>query len=500
MSSPREQRNALYRQVIEQAVPFGAETVKETMRELARNDLFFLLTKVLGREDVNRDWLFDRCMEVQQEPNGYLDLWARGHYKSTIITYAKTIQDLLSNSNLTFGIFSHTTPIAKAFLNQIKTEFETNERLKQLFDDVLYQNPKKESPLWSVDRGIVIKRSGNPKEATVEASGLVDGQPTSKHYSHLIYDDVVTLESVSTPEMISKVTNAFKLSLNLGAENGVIRGIGTRYHYQDTYKTIIENKTLVPRIYKATDDGTPYGRPVMLTQEQLDKKREDFGSFVFACQMLQDPRADDVSGFNVADMRYYKDKPPLAGLNIYILVDPADSKGKKNDYTSMWVVGLGPDRNYYVLDGLRDRLNLTERTNALFSLVQQYYPLNVGYEKYGMQCDIQHIEYVQEEKNYRFNMVEVAGSISKVARIMALVPSFEEHRWFFPEKLLKPTYDGKVIDLIDIFRKKELKDFPLVEHDDMLDCMARILAPELQAMFPLTNTDMSEVSVAKTVY
>ena len=50
-------------------------------RWLARNDLFYLLTIVCKRQDIDRDWLFERCREVQLEPNGYLDLWAREHGK-----------------------------------------------------------------------------------------------------------------------------------------------------------------------------------------------------------------------------------------------------------------------------------------------------------------------------------------------------------------------------------------------------------------------------------
>ena len=50
---------------------------RERKRHLARTDLFYLLIAVLGRRDLNRDWLFERCREVQAAPNGYLDLWFR---------------------------------------------------------------------------------------------------------------------------------------------------------------------------------------------------------------------------------------------------------------------------------------------------------------------------------------------------------------------------------------------------------------------------------------
>jgi hypothetical protein len=158
--------------------------------------LWVLLCYGLGRKDAYNQWVFERCLEVQAEPDGYLDLWAREHWKSSIITFAKTIQDILRNPEQTFGIFSHTRPIAKAFLRQIKQEFERNERLKRWFPDILYTDPHKDSPKWSEDEGIVVKRKGNPKEATVEAWGVVDGQPTSKHFGVMIFDDVVVQDDL----------------------------------------------------------------------------------------------------------------------------------------------------------------------------------------------------------------------------------------------------------------------------------------------------------------
>src|SRR5262245_17031931 len=42
----------------------STELLREVKRWLARNDLFFLLTVVCKRRDLNHDWLFDRCREV----------------------------------------------------------------------------------------------------------------------------------------------------------------------------------------------------------------------------------------------------------------------------------------------------------------------------------------------------------------------------------------------------------------------------------------------------
>lgn len=234
----------------------------EDLRALCSGDLFFLLVYAMRRKDMDNDWIFARCREVQGNPDGYLDLWAREHYKSTIITVGLTILNILNNPDITVGIFSHSRPIAKAFLRQIKREFETNRVLQELFPHICPPG-RGETRTWSEDGGIVVRRGGNPKENTVEAWGLVDGQPTGKHFDLLVYDDVVTLESVSTPEQIRKTTEAWRLSLNLGARGGARRMIGTRYHANDTYAELLKQKSVVPRLYPATVDGTLEGEPVL---------------------------------------------------------------------------------------------------------------------------------------------------------------------------------------------------------------------------------------------
>jgi phage terminase large subunit-like protein len=113
--------------------------------------------------------------------------------------------------------------------------------------------------------------------------------------------------------------------------------------------------------------------------------------------MLQDPAADESQGFKREWIRYYDEVFP-GGLNKYILVDPANGKRKHNDYTAMWCLGLGKDQNIYVLDILRDRLNLTERARVLMEWHRKWQPQRrhgVRYEKVGMQADIDHIKDVR---------------------------------------------------------------------------------------------------------
>lgn len=476
----------------------GAQRIV-AMRHLCRTDLFYLLRFAMNRPDMQRQWLFDRCREVQAMPNGMLDLWSREHYKSTIITFGKSVQDILASHGddplpayggreMCIGIFSHTRPNAKGFLRQIKYEFESNELLRELFPDILWDNPTRDAPKWSEDDGIIVKRRSNPKEASVEAWGLVDGQPTGKHFPILNYDDVVTRESVTSPEMMKKTTEATELSYNLGTDGGVRRFIGTRYHYNDTYRTLIERGTVTPRIRLATHDGTLDGELALWDRETLREKRRDMGPYTFGAQIMQNPTADATNGFKREWIRHYAGSDG-AGMTKYILVDAANEKRKTSDYSAYWVIGLGEDRNYYVLDIVRDRLNLTERSATLFRLHRKWRPHQVRYERYGLQGDVQHIRAEQERMNYRFEIIEVGGSTPKNDRIRRLVPAFEQGRWYFPFSHAYTDYERRTRDLVRDFIEEEYAPFPVGQHDDMLDSLARIEEPELPLLWPMPVED-----------
>lgn len=463
----------------------SASSRYHALRLLARQDLYFLLRYLLNRPDMEHPWLLSRCQEVQANPDGFLDLWARGHYKSTIITYAKTIQDILGSHGedplpeyegleLTVGFFSHTRPIAKAFLRQIKYEFENNELLLDLFPDVLYRNPEAQSPRWSEDNGLVVRRQSNPKEATLEAWGLIDGQPTGKHFNVLVYDDVVTRASVSNPDMIRKTTEAWELSLNLGDRAPRKRSIGTRYHFADTYRALMEREAVIPRLHPGTSDGTLTGPPVFLTPAEFSQKVREMGPYAASSQLLLNPIADSLQTFKREWLRYYGDAGNWRQMNRVLICDPANEKKKDSDWTAMAVMAKGPDQNLYLLDGIRDRLSIKERAAAYIGLHRRWKPQHAVYEKYGIQTDIEYIKTVQDRDNYRFEIEEVGGQMKKIDRVNRLIPMASEGRLWLPEVCMKTQYDGRVVDISRVLVEEELMPWPVPPHDDMVDCMSRI--------------------------
>lgn len=206
--------------------------------------------------------------------------------------------------------------------------------------------------------------------------------------------------------------------------------------------------------------------------------------------------------FAKENLHFYKSVDPEM-LNRYLLVDPATSKKKTSDYTTIFVFGVGEDRNFYWLHMLRDRLDLDERTLAVIRLHRRFKPLLVGYEEYGMQSDIAHLEGLMEKLHYRFPVLSLGlkgphRTLSKQDRIRTLVPFFNAGRVWLPESQVVTLADGRQEDIVPIFIEKEYVKYPGVQHDDMLDVMSRMADPTMDVQFPVNQEDYAPSSLGAT--
>lgn len=429
---------------------FAARFGKRALALLGCNDRYFLLTMLMRRVDAIHPWIYERAREVEARPDGYLDLWARFHYKSTLITFAGGIQDTLIEPELRTSIFSNTNEIARPFIAQIKEELEGNEYLKDIYADVLWQEPRKEAPSWSIQGGLTVKRAGNPREATFEGHGLIDALPTGKHFPKLIYDDIITESNVTNPEQVQKATERTQLSFALGVGGATRKQfVGTRYSYADTYGYLIEHKIAEPRLYPATHDGTLNGEPVFMNQDAWDKAKREMRT-VIAAQMLQNPLAGEENTFRVTWLKGYLLRPRVC--NVYIMGDPSAGRHKTSDRTAIAVIGYDTLGNRYLLDGYCHRMQLSERWERLREIWRKWVNMNgvqsvkVGWERYGFQSDIEHFKEKQRETGSVFSIEELAwtmqaggvskqGMQSKRHRVGRLEPDFRNGNFFVPGKV-----------------------------------------------------------------
>lgn len=286
---------------------------------------------------------------------------------------------------------------------------------------------------------------------------------------------------------------------------GAIINIQQRLHIDDTtalfedngFETLkipIRNMGDKPIVYNFGSVKKTYKPNEWLQEDRFAEATEKelvnmMGTGAYMAQYAQEPQPEGGNMFKLDWLKYHDlDDSQAVGMNLYILVDSANSKKKDSDYTAMIVVGLNADMNYYIFDIVRDHLNLTERVDKLFKLHNKWLritnkPPIVGYEKYGMMADTHQIQEQQRLRSYSFTMKELGGKMAKKERIGKLVPLFESGRMLLPRKI-RYTRDNKICNLIDEFVDKEYIYYPSSKNDDMLDALARICDDDLEAFFP----------------
>ncbi len=471
----KEQYDIIHRATLPELAKIYAAVWRDNSTEVVRdfilNDRFFLLTQVLDVAPAWHPWVLERCREVEADPDEYLDLWSRGHFKSTIITYAGVAQFVLANPEKSVCIMSYKAGAAEAFSSQIKTAFEKNDILAKCFPDVLWADRgDRRGDQWTVS-DFTVRRKTNRKEASVSTSGLVTGMRTGGHYDLLVYDDTVTPESVTTPDQIQKTTDAWSMSLNLGTLNATKHWyIGTRYAMYDTYYAMLQTGTIKERRHICIDAE---GKPVLLPLDEFNKKKAEMTSKDWASQMLQCPVGDGELLFR-EDWIHTFTRAPDIKMNYYILADTAQKQTNASDYTVFWVLGLGADNRYYWVDLVRDKLTQSQRCDKLFELVALWQPISVFYEENAAPDDPAYIR-AEMDKRGHFDLRpfrQKSNSGSKELRIESLEPLYRAGLMWIQDQMRYRQYDGTYRNLTDDFFKNEFLSFPQVVHDDMLDAQA----------------------------
>jgi predicted phage terminase large subunit-like protein len=452
------------------------------VKQIAESDFWFFMYYVLDFP-IAHPYLVALAYRLQDHKDDpYLYLAAgRGSWKSTFLTIGLSLWETALDANMTTLIVSYQRQMAGKQLLGIKRNVENIPLLSQLWPDTFYSSGDFRSKLtdkWNEYAGLFVKRSLNSSDPTFAAFGFIEGMPTGMHFRRILIDDPVTLDNTATIESIEKVRSGFRMLTGLKDKvNGCnTRVVTTRYDINDLSKDIIANKKYIHIIIPAEVDATGEAKfdsiPCYMTREQLDQEREDYGDAYYAAQMLQNPTLGGGSALDPAwlDNCYYEALPTT--LNYYILIDPAGSKSKRSDFSVFVIVGLSPDKQFFLVDMVRDKLDVYERYATLKDLHKRYRPDGVFYEQQGMQSDLEVFEREQRADKYYINIERYSSNVSgnKHRRIMALGAMFRKGEYFLPNAIF---YNGR--DLIEEFLEEEYKKYPHNRaHDDMLDAMSMI--------------------------
>ena len=468
-----------------------------TWRQILQDDLwamFYFVVKPfsdeVGKRLANSPFAVGYAREIEDGPLDFtLDLVAREHFKTTLITIAETIQYVVNNPENSTAIFSHVRPQAKKFLSTIKDIFQRETFLQACFADVIWGNCEKDAPIWSMDEGLVLRRKTTRPQPTVGAYGLIEGMPIGMHFERMIFDDISTEDTAESFDQMEKIKLKFDSAQNLGKENGHHRVIGTYYHHEDPLvyvknKTTPEgNKKYHVRFKPATEDGTAMGKPVLISQRRLDDLKL---TRTFQCQQLLDPSPSADQRLNPDFLRRIEKEFIPRGIYKFMLIDQAGDRESnlrtsKEDPWAMGVFGVRPAvdeigmSDVYLLDlwiqpaGESEAIEEAVRMYIRAGIVQR-----LGVEKVGISTTHLHIanalkaqgRYVRfpadNDRRSTGVLLRPAGRNKRKFIESAMAWPLNNSKWYYSSDVPVPYLDRL---------KMEMSNFPLW-HDDGLNICA----------------------------
>ncbi len=501
----------------EKAHPGSLETA--VWRKLILNDLWFIVTFILKVPGANRPFIVKACQEVENGPDGWtLDLWARVHYKSTI-RKARNVQRLLKYPSKCQMIASHTRPAAKDHMRPIMYVLETSTMLHKCFPDILYNDPRSQSPKWSEDDGL-IERGHEParNEPTLMAAGLLEGMKTGHHYDYIDIDDVETWDNVQSVEIISKLRDSIDYGNFLLTEGGAISIWGTPYSHMGAYIPFIRDKVKdngTPRFLfrkkPATDNGERTGNPVMMKKEELmdlfaSLDRSD-GTYAADSQLLINPTPRGSERLNPEYLKKIDYQFIPKTVYRFMLIDQAgDADSNKTKDTDAWAVGVFAvepfvddigQSNVYIEDLW---VEVSGESEAIDQVVRMYLAggiiTKLGVEKVGQTTTHLHVanalkargRYVQfsdsgTDRNFPGVLLRPAGRNKKKFIEGSVAWPLNNSKWFYSSQV-----SSKYIDRL----KMEMTNFPLW-HDDALNICAYLYDILRDYRFPKRESEEEKI-------
>lgn len=461
------------------------ETVSiEEVQKACKESLHFLCTQMLGFKDW--DEVHDDLERTLARPSRRkMILIPRGHLKTTVVTKAFAIQNILRDPDCRILIANQIWDKAREMLYEIKQLLTDKSDLPKLFGSFV-------SERWREDDIVVRQRRKALAAPSIGTSG-VEAELTSSHYDIIFLDDLQGEKNFQTPEQREKVKRYYRSMMDLLEPGGLLIVIGTRWHLDDVYQYILDNEAeyFDITVRKVVEDGhiifpkkfSKKFNPKTKAWEFSPTQCMDFINYLkkrpseeFSSQYMNDPIDSENQIFKHDYFKYWEQRPPR--LYVAMTIDPAISEKHSADYFAINVSGMDENYNIYVLDTLKGHWKVAESIDNIFSMYNKWHPSAVGLETVAYQKALkQWLEASMRERGVYFPITELRRSTneSKEFRIKSLEPFFKEGKIHF-NKWMKSLED-------------EALSFPRGKHDDEIDA----LASQLELLVPGDSAEAAGV-------
>ncbi len=435
----------------------AAELYEEHFFEFFRDIMFrpedqWRVNDVLHREMA--DFLQDRDHHFR------LMIVPRAFMKSAMLK-AYAIWRLLKNPQLRFLYYCGTIKLASRNLNQIKRSLLYNTKIVELWPHMRITDAHMKKYRWSSE-GIDIPIPSElmiHNEASIEI-GSVQSGISGTHYDEALKDDVVNNENCRTSKLRYNVKEGVKELENVVLGDGYHTTVGTRWHYDDYYGSILSEeldlddpgarKKYEYTLFHRRDlkkDGTPT-YPEVLDETRMKVLKRRLGTYSYNCQYRCEPTSPDNAIFDFQYMRLFNNKYPkpideIAPVKAFVFIDPIVYESKGTDRLAVPVIFVDEKGNMFLEECKAGRFSDIKLIKHL-NMLNQKLTLNprVTTIKFGMQSftfEQKYKKYLQQEVrreniSFRIHPVPTPTNRSKGQRISAMAMFIENGQFFIRAK------------------------------------------------------------------
>ena len=455
----------------------------DVLRDLAEEgkyNLYLFNSAILGYRDMTVDVHGPLCTFVDVDRAQYkLMLMPRDHFKSTCVTIGGSLQKAVRNVEERIHIKNEREDNAERFLSAIQAHCLGNPRFRTLYGNLIPPDVRKVR--WNKNEMDLHGRSGVYPEPTISCSGALTAT-TSNHYSHVLWDDPISDAAVDSEPVMEETWMRMKSSIDLltKPETDTIWIVGTNWAHNDVYARWMKNfGKYTSRLARgAIENGKPIF-PQHISLERLDMFRAA-DPYKFSCNYMNNPRDSGVQHFDVRCLKRwkftdrYEDEiivyDPLTGetlvvvdvdkLDITMTLDLAVSEKTSSDRNAICVQGIEPVKGYcIVLESWAERCPPSRVMDMLFHFRDKWNPRKTGIESVAYQKAFKY--FLTDEATRRgvwFPVEDLKAQGKKEVRINGLQPMIRLGR-------CAVHVDHQLLI-------SEMDDWPLGEHDDVLESWA----------------------------
>ena len=384
----------------------------------ATTDLYWLGTNILGLERAKKRvhpplhrWL---CNVLSLEDDKMV-LIPRKHAKTTWTIGYIVMLILKTFGRIRILYLSRTEKLVVKNLNAVK-RYLALPLLRRLFPEII-PDPGKEYRGWKISNQneLLLKEykdmiSSEPNVVAYGAASAFTGAAVDE----IILDDYIDDKTCGSATLMEQALEDWRYLQPLLDYDAIVTIIGTFYHYNDLYNTIIREKHFPQnRVFiRRVQENGKFIYPTMFNKKRMEKLRKKLTSYILSCQFYLNPTPKQ-------DQIFPGPQPvctqlPKQDYKYYLLVDPAPTIKKTSNSTGFAVAAINKQMFIYFVEAFKVKKKGADKADLIIKLCLKYRFEKIGIE-YGLQQDLDYIIKLKKSQYEKDNNVRVYMPIEPIA-------------------------------------------------------------------------------------